>query len=226
MSTAWLTGATGAWGSAFGRALLAAGYDVIALGRRDSADLADAAAGLGRAWAFAPLDLSAATTIEELLPRLPEPLRRPPDVLVHAAVSTAGDRATLARADYLGPAALVESVAQAMLDRGSGRIGVLVAQNARLGMAGLADFSAAQGALWTWCEARRAELKGAGGSVTLTVVIPPRTASPTQRFVSERSGHGAKLRPADATGLLRAVVAGRRRAGRRPVLAALAMTFR
>ncbi len=226
MSTAWLTGATGAWGGAFARALLAAGYDVLALGRRDAPDLAIHAVELGRGWGFAGLDLERPPTYAELVGAAPEPFRGAPDVLVHAAVSTEGDRAALATADFLGPTTLIDAVAAAMIERGSGRIGVLVAQNARLGMAGLADFSSAQGALWTWCEARRDELERAGRGVSLTVVIPPRTASPTQRFVAERSGHSAKLGPPDATGLLRAVLAGRRRAGRRPILAALAMTVR
>jgi hypothetical protein len=79
-----------------------------------------------------------------------------------------------------------------------------------------------QAALWTWAEALAEELHRTP-DVRLTVVIPPRTASPTQRFVAERSGHRARLGPADAGALLRAVLAGRRRAGRLPVLAAAAM---
>ena len=224
MSIAWITGATGAWGGAFARALIAAGYDVVYFGRRDDPELAALAAASGRAWGFVRFDLGAARSpFTDPLAALPSPLRATPDVLVHAAVSMDGDRAALAGADYLGAAALIDEVSGAMLERGSGRIGVLVAQNARLGMAGLADFSAAQGALWTWCEARREELERATGDVSLTVVIPPRTASATQRFVAERSGHSARLRPPDATPLLRAVLAGRRRAGRRPFMAALAL---
>jgi NAD(P)-dependent dehydrogenase (short-subunit alcohol dehydrogenase family) len=227
MSIAWVTGATGAWGRAFCRALLTAGHDVVALGRRDDAELAAEAASLGRAWAFVPLDLSAPPPpIGDLLAAVTEPLRTAPDVLIHAAVSTVGDRAALVSTDYLDPAQLIDEVEQAMLERGSGRIGVLVPQNARLGMAGLGDLSAAQAALWTWCEARRDVLERTDRGVSLTVVIPPRTASATQRFVAQQSGRSAKLRPPDAAPLLRAVLAGRRRAGRRPVLAALAMVFR
>jgi len=227
MSIAWVTGATGAWGGAFCRALLAAGHNVVALGRRDDDELSATAAMHGRDWAFLPLDLSASPPpIGELLAAVPEPLRGAPDVLVHAAVSTVGDRAALAATDYLHPAELIDDVEQAMLERGAGRIGVLVAQNARLGMAGLGDLSAAQAALWTWCEARRDVLEHTDRGVTLTLVIPPRTASPTQRFVAQQSGRSAKLQEPDAAPLLRAILAGRRRAGRRPVLAALAMTFR
>ncbi len=217
MRTAWITGATGAWGGALASGLLDAGYDVVALGRRDAPELADRARGLGRRWTFAPFDLT------DLTPSLPAGT---PDVLVHAAVSTRGDLAALATADYLAPAALIESVVMAMRDRGTGRIGVLVPQNARLGLAGLGDFSAAQAALWTWCEARRDELARDPGDVSLTIVIPPRTASATQRFVAEASGHEARLGSPDATGLLRGILGGSRHAGRRPVLAALAMVFR
>jgi NAD(P)-dependent dehydrogenase (short-subunit alcohol dehydrogenase family) len=230
MSTAWLTGVTGAWGGAFVRALLEAGYDVLALGRRDAPDLAALAGELGRTWAFVELDLSVPVSLADLRITIeaaaPGALQGVPDVLIHAAVSTDGDRATLAQTDYLAPAGLVDEVSKAMLDRGSGRIGVLVPQNARLGLAGLADVAAPQAALWTWCEAKRDELARVGDGVSLTIVIPPRTASATQRFVADRSGHSATLHPADARGLLRGVLAGRRRVGRRPWLAALAMLIR
>lgn len=217
MRTAWITGATGAWGTAFTRALLQDDYDIVALGRRDDPDLADLAAANGNRWSFVPFDLA------DPQASLPDGT---PDVLVHAAVSTTGDRADLIAADYLAPTTLVEQVAARMLERGAGRIGVLVPQNARLGLAGLGDFSAAQAALWTWCEALRDELEHDRRDVSLTVVIPPRTASATQRFVAERSGHEARLSPPDARAPLSAVLAGRRRAGRRPILAALAMLFR
>ena len=226
MRTAWLTGASGAWGGAFARALLDAGFDVLALGRHDDPSLSARANELGRAWGFGAWDLAAPSSLTELRAAAPEPFQGVPDVLIHAAVSTEGDRATLATADYLAPAALIEAVGQAMLGRGSGRIGVLVPQNARLGLAGLGDLSAAQAALWTWCEAKRGVLARDDRDVALTIVIPPRTASATQRFVAERSGHSARLHTPDATGLLRAILAGDRRAGRRPILAALAMLFR
>lgn len=226
MSTAWLTGATGAWGGAFTQALLEAGFDVLALGRRDVPAFAARAVELGRGWGFVQLDLSKPFSLAELQAAAPEPLRGVPDVFIHAAVSTEGDRAALVGADYLAPAALIDAVAQAMLERGSGRIGVLVPQNARLGMAGLGDFSSAQAALWTWSEAERDVLSRMARGITLTVVIPPRTASATQRYVAAQSGRSARLGSPDARGLLRAILAGRRRSGRRPILAALAMLFR
>ncbi len=217
MGSAWITGASGAWGGAMARALLEAGYDVVTLGRRDVPELAAYAATVGRGWDFARFDLA------ETGAALPEGT---PDVLIHAAISTEGDRASLAAADYLAPAALVEAVVDRMLQRGWGRVGVLVPQNARLGLAGLGDLSGPQAALWAWCEARRDELAKDPRDVSLTVVIPGRTASPTQRLVSERSGHRARLSAPDPEPLLRAILAGKRRAGRRPVLAALAMLVR
>ena len=71
-----------------------------------------------------------------------------------------------------------------------------------------------------------AELARVGDGVTLTVVIPPRTASATQRYVARQSGHSPRLHEPDARGLLRGILAGRRRVGRRPWLAALAMLSR
>lgn len=224
---AWVVGASGTWGGAVARDLLERGHDVVALGRRDVPDLAAEALRLGRSWSFAELDLErldkvgVAAAASQLAAR-----GGVPDVLVVCAAATGADREILARANYLGPAALVEAAAAAMGSRGSGRIGVFVAQNARLGMAGLGDFSAAQGALWTWCEAFAAELAAGRQGVTLTRVIPPRAASATQHWVSERSGHSARLHRPRAHGLVGAILAGRRRAGRRPVLAALAMLVR
>jgi NAD(P)-dependent dehydrogenase (short-subunit alcohol dehydrogenase family) len=226
VSVAWITGATGAWGRAFGRALLDSAFDVVALGRRDAPELAARAIELERRWAFAPFDLADPPSVDDVLAALPEGLRVTPDVLVHAAISTDGDRVAMAMADYLAPAALVDDVARRMGERGGGRIGVLVGQNGRLGLAGLGDISAPQGALWTWCEARREILERDAPGVSLTVVIPPRTASGTQRFLAERSGRTASLAPPDAAPLLRAILAGRRRAGRRPLLAGLATAFR
>jgi short-subunit dehydrogenase len=230
MSTAWLTGATGAWGGAFAHALLEAGYDVLTLGRHDSPQLVARAGELGRTWGFVKLDLSTPVSFVELGVTIesaaPESLRGAPDVLLHAAVSTDGDRAALLATDYLAPVALIDSVAAAMLERDSGHIGVLVPQNARLGLAGLADVAAPQAALWTWCEAKRDELAVVGDGVTLTIVIPPRTASATQRYVAHQSGHSATLHPPDARRMLRGVLAGRRRVGRRPWLAAMAMLVR
>ncbi len=214
---AWVVGASGAWGSAVALDLLRRGYDVTALGRHDAPSLAAWARRLERRWSFEPFDL--ATTA-------PPVVAAPPDVLVHCAVSTEGDRGALAHANYVAPASLIARVVAAMQARGSGRIGVFVAQNARLGLAGLGDYSAAQGALWTWCEAVQDELAHARTAVTLTRVVPPRTASVAQRFVTERSGRSAKLGRPDAAPLVAAILAGKRRAGRRPLLPALAMALR
>ena len=203
MSTAWLTGATGAWGGAFARALLGRLRRARARTAR-CPDLAVQARELGRgggSWNWTSSRMSRADLDGRSRRRPRVAARGAPDVLIHAAVSTEGDRAALARPTSWGRPALIDAVAQAMLERGSGRIGVLCRPERapRDGRPG--DFSAAQGALWTWCEARRDELAQDRRCVALTVVIPPRTASPTQRFVAERSGHGAKLRPPNATPL-------------------------
>ncbi|HEV8536659.1 MAG TPA: SDR family NAD(P)-dependent oxidoreductase [Candidatus Limnocylindria bacterium] len=214
---AWVTGASGAWGGAVALELLRRGYDVTALGRHDAPALAAWATRLGRRWSFVPLDLSKVGAV---------PVEEAPEVLVHCAVSTAGDRDALVRANFVTPAGLIDAVAVAMRRRGDGRIGVFMAQNARLGLAGLGDYSAAQGALWTWCEAMQDELARGGDRVTLTRVIPPRTASAAQRFVTERSGRSARLHEPNAGPLVRAILAGKRRAGRRPLVVALAMAVR
>lgn len=209
------------------RDLLARGFDVTAMGRRDVPELAEEAGRLGKRWSFVKFDLEVldsvgvARVVAELVAR-----SGTPEILVVCAAVTGRDRDTLARANYLEPTALIEKVAGAMGGRGSGRIGVFLAQNARMGMAGLGDFSASQGALWTWCEAFAGELKTRHPGVTLTRVIPPRAASVTQRWVSEHSGHSAHLGAPRGHGIVDAILAGKRRSGRRPVLAALAMLLR
>ena len=214
---AWVTGASGAWGGAVALDLLRRGYDVTALGRRDAAPLAAWAERLGRRWSFVEFGLGDLQT---------PPITSAPDVFVNCAVSTDGDREALMKANYFAPTRLVAAMVAAMQARGSGRIGVFIAQNARLGLAGLGDFSAAQGALWTWSEALQDELARGGGGVTLTRVIPPRTASDTQRFVTGRSGRSAKLHEPKAKPLVDAILAGRKRAGRRPTVAALSTLLR
>lgn len=224
---AWVLGATGAWGGAIARELLAAGFDVVALGRRPDPALAADATRLGRAAGFLRLDLTRPIPpLDVLVTAVPAPLGGIPDVLVDAAFVSDGDRESILGADFLAKAGLIGAVAAAMRARGSGRIGVLVGQNGRLGLAGLGDLSAAQGALWTWCEALAGELRAAPGDIRLTIVIPPRTASTTQRVVAERSGRSARLKPPDAAPIVRSILAGRRRAGRRPLIAGLALLFR
>lgn len=220
----WVVGASGTWGGAVGREILERGFDLVALGRTEPADLATRAAKLGRCFTFVHLDL--ASSDEERSPVVAAALAvSVPDVLVVASAATSVPRASLAQTNYLAPAGLIEQVAEAMRGRGSGRIGVFVGQNARLGMAGAGEFSASQAALWTWCEGLQDELRREG-KVSLTRVIPPRAASRTQAYLAVRSGHQARLHAPKAGPLVAAILAGKRHAGRRPILAALAMMAR
>ena len=218
MTTAWIVGASGAWGRATVVDLWRRGWDVVALGRHDVPELEAWAKRMERGWRWVPFDLAAPAPVI--------PTGGPPDLLVLCAAAVDGGREELLRVDYLAPAALIEQVAERMVAQGAGRIGVFMGQNARLGMAGLGDFSAAQAALWTWCEALQDRLGRADSAVTLTRVVPPRIASPTQRRLAELTGRSARLHRPDARPLMDAVLAGRRRAGRRPVLAALSTLFR
>lgn len=213
----WVVGATGAWGRAISLELLRLGHDVVALGRADVPDLAAWAVRQGRTWTYVPFDLLAPDIAT--LPAVP-------DALFMCAVATDGDRESLLTGNFSTPVALIEHVESGMHSRGFGRMGIFVGQNARLGLRGLGDFSATQGALWTWCEARQQELGALPGDVHLTLVIPPRTSSRTQQLLSARVGRTARLRPPAAGPIVRDVFKGRRRAGRRPIGAALAMLLR
>ncbi len=226
---AWVLGASGVWGRAVAGELLARGYDVVALGRHDVPELAARAKGLGRKWSFARLDLCAADRVAAgaaARKAVKAAGAGAPDILVLCGAVTGKDRETTMRSNYLVPASLVEQAAAVMTGRGKGRIGVFVAQEARRGLAGLGDYSAAQAALWTWCEAFRGDLKARHSPVTLTRVIPPRAASTTQQWVAEHSGHKARVHEPEAGAIVSAILAGKRRAGRRPVRAALATLLR
>ncbi len=216
---AWLLGASGAWGRAFAVELVGRGYDLVALGRHDAPELSGWARDRGRSWTFVPFDLAAPDAAG-----LPSEV---PDLVLVTAAATEGDVAQLVQANYVGVVRLVEHVLVGMRQRGRGRIGLLLGQNARLGLAGLAAYSASQAALWTWAEATQAELRASKErGVTLTRVFPPRTASATQAFLSARSGHRPRVHRPRPGPLLDGVLAGKSRVGRRPWLAALATAFR
>lgn len=214
---AWIIGASGAWGRAIALRLLRDGHDVVALGRRNVPELAAWAGRLGREWQYLPLDLAE-------VDGSPLPAEAP-DLVFLSAIAIQGDRTVLMQANFLGPAAVIERAIE-LMEPAAGRIGVLLGQNARLGMAGLGDLSASQGALWTWCEALQADLERRQSAVKLTRLIPPRTASATQRLLAERSGHRPRLRRPDPGPLIAAVLKGERRGGRRPLGAGLSTLLR
>jgi hypothetical protein len=190
--------------------LLEREYDVVALGRTNPQDLAAWAAARRRGWSFAPFDL-----LQPSFDALP---REAPDVLVCAAGVLDGSPECLMAANYLAVARLIETTSARMPPRG--RIGVFLPQNARLGLPGLAPYSAAYAALWTWAEAFRAP------NITLTRVIPPRATSPTQQALAARSGKHVRTHRPEASSLVDAILAGQRTAGRRPWLAALSTALR
>jgi len=206
---AWVLGASGVWGRAVAVELIERGYDVVALGRRNPDDLATWSSHLGRRWDFAPFDLTA--------PRFETLPKQTPNVLICAAAVLEGDAATLVNANYLAVASLIEAAS-------ANRIGIFLSQNARLGLAGLGPYSAALAALWTWAESFQAE--HANANVRLTRVIPPRTASPIQRALASRTGRQTRTRRPNAAPLVDAILAGKRRAGRRPWLAGLSTLLR
>src|SRR5512139_2747561 len=125
MPLAWVLGPSGTWGEAIAGELLDRGYDVVGLGPRDVPALVRGAVERGRGWSFAQLDLAAVTAeaAARLVAEPPSPGTLP-DVVVDAALSHAGGRDELVRANFLAKALLIEALASAMTARGSGRIGV------------------------------------------------------------------------------------------------------
>jgi NAD(P)-dependent dehydrogenase (short-subunit alcohol dehydrogenase family) len=213
---AWVLGASGVWGRAVAVELLDRGYDIVALGRSNPQALAEWAASRARDWSFARFDL-----VDPCLRDLPT---HAPDVLVCAAGVIDGDAVRLVAANYVAVSQLIRQTADSMRLRG-GRIGLFLPQNARLGLRGLGEYSAAYAALWTWAEAFQAELRG-DSKVTLTRVIPPRAASTTQRVLAARSRRTMRTHRPQAAPLVDAILSGRPRAGRPPWLAALSTALR
>lgn len=213
MKIAWVTGASGFWGRNVCLSLLRAGWRVRALSRTKPEDVIGWASANGREVAWAPLDLRT-LDLEALL------AGDAPHALFHCAALISDDLDAMLDVNFRAPVRLIDPTLARMQARGDGRIGVFMGQNARLGLPGLEQFSATQAALWTWAEARQRSLRGT--QVTLTLVFPPRAPSRLQGELAARSGRRPKVsRHAGADKLVAAVLAGRRRAGRRPILAGL-----
>ncbi len=213
---AWVSGASGFWGRKIILALLRRGWQVIALSRTEPLALMQWAEAQGHSLRWQPFDL--ARPDWQALEALPTP-----GAAFHcAACLDESDFAGMVTVNVIHGIQLLETIITRMRVEGRGRLGVLLGQNGRLGLPGLAPFSATQGALWTWAEGTQRELKGC--QIAISLVFPPRAPSALQQQLARHLNHPPRPKvPKTADPLVAGVLAGKRRVGRKPWLAALAM---
>lgn len=210
MKTAWVTGATGFWGRNVVLSLLRLDWRVVALTRSEPEELVVWARSQNKELIWQHCDLRSL--------QLPE--LETPSALFHCA-AIFDSIETMMQVNVISPIGIIESVLPAMQAAGEGRIGIFLGQNGRIGLPNLGHFSATQGAMWTWAESQSRAL-AQQGNVSLSLVFPPRAPSDLQAQLAEKLSKPPKLstRPI-ADDLVKKVLLGHRRVGRRPILAGI-----
>jgi len=208
MKTAWVTGATGFWGRNVVMSLLRLDWHVVALTRSPPEELIVWARSQHKELVWQHCDLR--------LLQLPE--LKTPSALFHCA-AVFDTLEAMMQVNVISPIHLIESVLPSMQASGEGRIGIFLGQNGRIGLPNLGHFSATQGAMWTWAESQSRTLTD---DVSLSLVFPPRAPSDLQAQLAEKLTKPPKLstRPT-ADDLVKNVLLGHRRVGRRPILAGI-----
>ncbi len=196
---AWITGASSGLGEALARALAARGASVVLSARREEMlrGVQAACAHPERHYVL-PLDLAAPEAAAPAALRVRERYGHV-DLLIHNAglsqrafaVDTqfSVDQYLLA-VNFLGPVALTKQVLPGMIARGSGQLVVISSLLGKFGAAGRSSYSASKHALHGFFDSLRAELAGAGVSVTL--VCPGFIATDSSRNALAGNGqpHG------------------------------------
>lgn len=213
MKTAWVTGATGFWGRNVVLSLLRLDWRVVALTRSEPEELIVWARSQNKEVIWQQCDLKN-FSLQQLQSL------EPPSALFHCA-AVFGCLETMMQVNVISPIQIIESVLPQMQAAGVGRIGIFLGQNGRIGLPNLGHFSATQGAMWTWSESQSRTLAPLG-NVSLSLVFPPRAPSDLQRQLAEKLSKSPKLstRPI-ADDLVKKVLLGQRRVGRRPIFAGI-----
>ncbi len=218
--TAWVLGGSGAWGGKCAIALADLGYSSVLLSRSaPRSELLELLEARGYPAVFHAFDL-ACDCGSGLIVALPLP-----DIYIHCAGVFEGDLARLTMLNFTKPALLMEALLAelARADKPC-RFGVFLGQNGRLGLPGLAPYSAGIGALWTWGEAKSRELRAQKLASSLSLVFPPRIPSALQAQLAQAAGKDPKTDPrAKAHKLIEGVISGEMMVGRSALLPALAM---
>ena len=211
-----VTGASSGIGLALARRLATQGADLMAIGRRATADLPPDFPQIGNKIAYQSLDISTADAGPRLVDLIAARGWNSLDLIIHnagighyrpVAAEDAASIAAVIATNCLGPIALTHALAPHLANAG-GAV-VFVGSPAHNGASGFPVYAATKGALAGFARALRSEWQGRIG----VQILHP---GPTQTAMHDRAGHDpGKLRAlflsADdvAAVMLRQIAAGR-----------------
>lgn len=173
-----VTGGSRGLGLAISLRLVADGYRVIAVARRESDELRNAIAQNGGALTFAPFDLSQIDAIPDFVLRLKKEFGAPYGLVNNAGLGTEGLLATmhnsqiemLTRVNVTAPIVLAKYVVRNMMSAGEGRIVNISSIIASTGYSGLSVYGATKAALVGFTKSLAREVGRMG--ITVNAVAP------------------------------------------------------
>lgn len=178
MRTIIVTGASRGLGLAIARRLVADGDRVIAVARRESAELAAEIAQSGGALHFAALDLAQIDAIPDFVLDLKKTFGAPYGLVNNAGLSVEGLLATmhisqiemLTRVNVTAPIVLSKYIVRNMMSAGQGRIVNISSIIASTGYSGLAAYGATKAAMIGFTRSLAREVGRMG--ITVNAVAP------------------------------------------------------
>jgi 3-oxoacyl-[acyl-carrier protein] reductase len=177
-----VTGGSRGLGLAIAKHLVADGYSVIAIGRRESKQLleeiARAGSGQAGALAFVPFDFADLDAIPDLVARLKKQFGAPYGLVNNAAIGTDGLLATmhnsqieeLVRINVAAPILMTKYVVRNMMAAGSGRVVNISSIIASTGYSGLSVYGSTKAALVGFTKSLAREVGRLG--ITVNAVAP------------------------------------------------------
>lgn len=214
--TALVCGGSGLWGKKLCLSLMRKGYKVISLSRTPPHELIEWAEAQSMNFEHVNFDLL--NPDWQIIEKLTEI-----EVYFHSASILDEDLEKMFKVNVLSSIKLMQLILEKMQKQKKGRLGVLLGQNGRVGLANLGNFSATQAALWTWSEAKYRELKANKElDLSLTMIFPNRAPSKLQAKLAETLQKKVKVKvPKNADELVEATLKSKKSAGRKPILAAI-----
>ncbi len=173
-----VTGASRGLGLAISQRLVADGFRVIAVARRESDDLREAMARSDGALTFEPLDLSELDAIPDFALRMKKEFGAPYGLVNNAGLGTEGLLATmhnsqiemLTRVNVTAPIILSKYIVRNMMSAGAGRIVNISSIIASTGYSGLSVYGASKAALVGFTKSLAREVGRMG--ITVNAVAP------------------------------------------------------
>lgn len=173
-----VTGGSRGLGLAISLRLVAGGYRVIAVARRESDELRNAIAQNPGALTFVPFDLSQIDAIPDFVLRLKKEFGAPYGLVNNAGLGTEGLLATmhnsqiemLTRVNVTAPIVLAKYVVRNMMSAGDGRVVNISSIIASTGYSGLSVYGATKAALVGFTKSLAREVGRMG--ITVNAVAP------------------------------------------------------